>query len=236
MKYINYKRIEKINLNKSNFYVAIDFDKTITDASSNDSWEASINELGEDFNKKFFELYQKYGALEFDYTKSFEERNIAMEKWYRESIKLYYEYDLTAEKLKKSISNSNLTFRSGAKDFLNNMYKNNIPVVILSAGIGNVIEFFLRKNNCYFENIYIISNFIPFDDNGNIRKSKGKLIHSLNKTMEGHTTLELDEKIKDKKYRLLLGNIVEDKQMVPVKEWNRTISIRFFRYKSRRKF
>ncbi len=231
MQYINEEKLRKIKLNKYNFYVATDFDKTITSAKSCDSWDASGNILGEGFKNKSHELKRIYGPIELDYIMSFEEKNRAMEEWYYESLKSYYTYGLTKEKLKKSINNSNLIFRAGAKEFLFNMYKNNIPVIILSAGIGNVIEQFLQNNNCYYNNMNVISNFIPFDKDGNIEEHKGMLIHTLNKTMDGHITEEFSEKIQDRKYRLLFGDVIEDKNMIPVEEQDRTISIRIFRKK-----
>lgn len=229
MQYINKEKLEKIKLTKDNFYVAIDFDKTITATESSDSWDASGNILGEKFKKKSYELYQKYGPIELEYNISFEEKNKAMEEWYYGCMELYYEYHLTEENLKKSINSSNIIFRVGAKEFLYDMHKNNIPVIILSAGIGNVIEQFLQKSGCYYDNIYIISNFIPFNKEGKIEKYKSKLIHTLNKTMEGNITQEIEEKIKSREYRLLLGDFIEDKKMVPMEEWDRTISIRIFK-------
>ena len=99
MKYINKEKLEKIKLAKSNFYVAIDFDKTITARESCESWDASGNILGEEFKKKSNLLAQKYEPIELDYHISFEEKNKAMEEWYYGSMKLYYEYQLTTEKL-----------------------------------------------------------------------------------------------------------------------------------------
>lgn len=227
MKYVNNEKIEKIKLNKDNFYVAIDFDRTITARESCDSWDASGNILGKGFKEKTYLLVEKYAPIELDYNISFKEKNKAMEEWYYETFRLYYEYHLTAEKLKESINSSNLIFRTGAKEFLENMYKINVPVVILSAGIGNVIEQFLQKNSCYYDNIYIISNFILFNESGNIKEYEGKLIHTLNKTMEGKLTHQFIEKIKNREYRLLLGDFIEDKKMVPSEEWEKTISIGF---------
>lgn len=229
MKYINKEKLEKVKLAKSNFYVAIDFDRTITAMESCASWNASGDILGEEYKKKSNSLYTKYRPIEVEYNISFEEKNKAMEEWSYTSMKLYYEFNLTKEQLKESINNSNMIFRAGAKEFLYNMYQNNIPVVILSAGIGNAIEQFLQKNDCYYENIYIISNFIPFDENGNIKEYKGELIHALNKTMEGHITESLAEKIKSRNYRLLVGDIIEDKKMVSIGEWDQTVSIRILR-------
>ena len=229
MKYINEEKISKIKLTKSNFYVAIDIDKTITANDSADSWDASGKMLGIEFKEKLYELYYKYGPIEQDYNISFEEKNKAMEEWYYKCMKLFYEYELTEEKLKESIDSSNLIFRTGAKDFLKNMYINNIPVIILSAGIGNVIKYFLQKNDCLYDNTYIISNFITFDEKGNIKKYEGELIHTLNKTMEGKVPKEVSKNLDGREYRLLFGDFIEDKKMIPINEWSNTISIRIFK-------
>ena len=231
MKYINKEKLNNISLNANNFYIAIDFDRTITETKSDDSWDATGRLLGENFNKKLTELYQKYRPIELDYNIKFEEKNKAMEEWYQECMNLYYEYKLTKTKLLDSINNANLEFRGGAKEFLIEASKNNIPVIILSAGIGNVIEEFLKNNNCYFENIFIISNFIEFNKNGDMLPFKNNLVHTLNKTMEGHLPEKLKNICNNKKYALLLGDLVEDKNMIEKNSWNKTILVGFLNEK-----
>lgn len=200
MKYI--KEI-KIKLDKNNYFVAIDFDRTITAKESSDSWDATGKLLGTDFTKRMNELYEKYRPIELDYKITFEEKNAAMEKWYQECMNLYYEYHLTEEKLRESIKVSNLTFRKGAEKFLETMHKQNVPVIILSAGIGNVIVQFLKENNCYYDNIFVISNFIEFDKNGNMKYFDKNMIHTLNKTMDGHLPNILQQKLNQRPYKLL---------------------------------
>ena len=133
MKYINKEKMARIELTKTNFYVAIDFDKTITANESADSWDASGKMLGDEFKQKLYELYYKYGPIEQDYNISYDEKYKAMDEWYSKCMNLYYEYGLTEEKLEKSIDSSNIIFRKGAKDFLKNMYVTNIPVIILNT-------------------------------------------------------------------------------------------------------
>ena len=227
MIYINNGKLAEIELTKDNFYLAIDFDKTITARESMDSWDSAGNILGEDFKKEAFKNYQKYAPIELDYTISFEEKEKAMEEWYYAAIGLYYKYNLTKEKLIESIDTSKIIFRKGAKEFLEKMHKHNIPIIILSAGIGNVIEQFLKNNNCYFDNMKIISNFLSFDENGNMEKNKKDIIHTLNKNMVGNISEEFAIELKNKEYRLLLGDFVEDKKMIAKSEWDKTISIGF---------
>lgn len=97
---------------------------------------------------------------------------------------LLYQYQVTNTKLEEALAKEKLVFRKGAKEFLQKMQAKNIPVIILSAGIGNAIESFLKKENCYGENLYIISNFITFQNN-KMQKFKAEIIHSMNKTLEG---------------------------------------------------
>ena len=43
MKYINTNKLEQIKLSKDNYYVILDFDKTITSKKSLDSWMAVVD-------------------------------------------------------------------------------------------------------------------------------------------------------------------------------------------------
>ena len=134
---------------------------------------------------------------------------------------------MNKEKLKESIDNSKLILREGAKDFLFKLYKNNIPVIIFSAGIGNVIEQCLKKEECYYNNITIISNFIKFDKNGNMIKFSDNMIHSLNKNIDKLSDYRLKEKIEEKEYRVVIGDLVEDIYMMGEYPESKSLKIGF---------
>lgn len=166
MKYINSNKLEELKINKDNVYIVIDFDKTITSKNSkDDSWDASGKLLEENFKTDMYKLYKTYAPIEIDYKLSFKEKEQYMIEWYSKCMNLYYKYGLTKDKLEQSVKNSNLMFRNGAKEFIKKAKEKEIPIIILSAGIGNVIEQFLKNNDCYYDNIYIISNFIKFNEN-----------------------------------------------------------------------
>lgn len=227
MQYINSNKPKDIRFTKDNFYVAIDFDRTITSRASCGTWDVCGDTMGYEFLKLKDALKDKYAPIELDYSISYEEKKAAMVEWWTSILKLHYEYGLTQKKLEESINLGKLIFRTGAKEFLYKMHKMEIPVVILSAGIGNVIKIFLTNNDCYYDNIKIISNLMEFDENGRLKQSNNKLIHTLNKTMNGHITQDLALKISNRPYRLLIGDFIEDKNMVPSNEWDKTVSIGF---------
>ena len=227
MIYINSKN--KFKLNKNNAYILIDFDKTITCCEGDDSWAAVANPkiVGKEIKNDIDKLYEKYRPIEMDYNISKQEKLKQMEIWYSECMNLYYNYKLTKNKIEESIKSSNIKFRKGVKELLISLHKQNVPVIILSAGIGNTIEQFLKTNNCYFDDtMYIISNFIEFDRKGNVKKfDNSKIIHSLNKNINVHLPDKFKKKIRNKKYKILLGDLIEDTKMVDKDELNTTLTI-----------
>ena len=110
---------------------------------------------------------------------------------------------------------------------MKNMANKEIPVIILSAGIGNVIEKVLRDNNCFFKNTVIISNFIKFDQNGNMEEFEDNIIHTLNKTMKNHLPEEIQKKVDNLEFALLLGDMVEDKKMLDESKLDNAILVGF---------
>lgn len=105
-----------------------------------------------------------------------------------------------------------MCFRKGAKHFLELLNKHGIPVIIISAGVGNIIEQFLIKNHCNFPNIFICSNFLEYVDGKIIGVKDNNLIHSLNKN-----EVSLPDEIKDKiknRTPILLGDNINDINMV----------------------
>lgn len=226
MKYINTNKLERLKITKENTYIVMDFDKTITTGESLDSWSIAARLLGEDINKEMDILYKKYRPIELNYEIAYKEKEKAMIEWYESCMSLYTKYNLTKEKLINSVQGEGLIFREGIKELLEKAYKENIPIIILSAGIGNVIKEFLAQQNCYFDNIYIISNFIEFDENGKAKKFDNSImIHTLNKSMRGKLPEKQLDKIKGRKYKILVGDLKEDENMVDKEEWSTTLKI-----------
>lgn len=227
MLYINNDKMKNMKFNTNNFYVVMDFDRTLTSDDSLGSW--GVLENSEIFSKDFVndshKLMKKYYPYEIDYTLNFKTKEKYIKKWYYENMNLFYKYGLTHEILLKCMENSKLQFRDGAKEFLKFLNTNNIPVIIISAGIGNIIEEFLKMNDCYFDNIYIISNFIKFENNLMLKFSDN-MIHSLNKKIQ-NLPKDFENELFKKDYILLLGDLIEDISMIPIDDLNRTLTIGF---------
>lgn len=206
MKYQN--KAKTLPIKKDNYYIIIDFDKTITASKSLDSWMAIIDFsiYGEDCKKEIEKLNETYSPIELDYQIDKKEKEQYMIEWYQKSMDLLYQYGLTKTNLKKALEKEPLRLRKGAKEFFKTMNENKIPVIILSAGIGNAIEEFLKSQEIYFDNLHIISNFIQFESD-NMQKFNGELLHSMNKTIEGKLPRNWQEEVNKKQYAILLRRL-----------------------------
>lgn len=227
MVYINEEKIRNIHLNNNNFYVVMDFDKTITTDSGTDSWTIiqNPNIMDPNFYKDSLLLYEKYGPLELDYTLDNITKSNYMREWYLSVMDLTYYYGITYDKLLACVKSGNMPFRDGFKSFLSYLHEYNIPVIILSAGIGNVIAEVLKLNDCFYDNVHIISNFIKFEDN-KMLPFNDDIIHTANKSIDKLPDY-VSKAIKNKDYILLFGDLIEDLNMVHKDDLNKTISFGF---------
>lgn len=53
--------------------------------------------------------------------------------------------------------------RDGYKLFFDHLEEQRVPLLILSAGVGDVLEEVIRQNRVFHPNICIISNYMDFD-------------------------------------------------------------------------
>lgn len=221
--------LEKIkDWSDESIYIVADFDRTLTKSTSEASWGIlSKNKLTpKEYTEERKKLYDYYYPLEIDNTISETEKNKLMKQWWTKHISLFIKYKLPENIVEDSAKNHNvMEFRPGVKQFLEKMYQKKIPVIIISAGIGNFIKSFLINNNCYHNNIYIVSNFIEFKD-GIASGIIGNIIHSSNKD-EASLDPKIHNLIKNKSNIVLLGDSISDVKMVPINQRNKALKICF---------
>lgn len=214
--------------NTDEVYVVADFDRTITKGNSKTSWSllASTNLLPKEYIEERQALYDKYRPVEVDILLPFEYRLEQMNIWFKKHIELFVKYNLKESFIEEVANNiSIMEFRDGAKEFLHYLYKNKIPLIIISAGIGNFIELFLKKEECYYANIHIVSNMIKYKD-GIAVGIENNVIHSLNKN-EVSLTDEIKEKLSKRNNIILLGDQIDDTRMVEESKREKTTRVSF---------
>ncbi|KAK9170257.1 hypothetical protein Syun_002397 [Stephania yunnanensis] len=105
-----------------------------------------------------------------------------MEEWWEKTHGLLIEGGLTYNSIRKSVADATIAFREGVVELFEFLEEKNVPVLIFSAGLADVIEEVMRqKLHRSFRNVKIVSNRMVFDDAGRLVSFKGKTIHTLNK-------------------------------------------------------
>ena len=211
----NEEKVKMANKWKDNeIYILIDFDRTLTNTDSEMSWGVLSKSplVPSQYKKDREELHNHYRPIELDETLDEKTKRKYMEEWFYKHLNMLIKYKISKQIIDDTAKDLSLMkFRPGMKEFLIDMHNRHIPVIIMSAGIGNFIQEFLKHHNCLFDNIYIVSNFLKFKD-GVATGMNDKIIHSLNKSNE-LLSPKINEVIKDRDKVILFGDTSADPKM-----------------------
>lgn len=226
--------------------IIADFDATLTkywvNGCRGQSSHGLLQQGNPEYDVKRRELYDYYHPLEISPSIPIEEKAKLMEEWWGKTHALLIEGGLTYDAITKSVANSMITFREGVVELFEFLEARDIPVLIFSAGLADVIEEVLRqKLHRSFKNIKIVSNRMIFDGDGHLVSFKGKTIHVLNKNehaldMAGPLHDELGDSdgpnedsasVKKRTNVLLLGDHIGDLGMSDGLDYETRISVGF---------
>ncbi|GFP93075.1 cytosolic 5'-nucleotidase 3a [Phtheirospermum japonicum] len=242
-------KITSIRLDSpSKLQVIADFDATLTKYL--DRWSARaivcshglLQQCNPEYDLKRQKLYEYYHPLEIDPTIPLDEKANLMEEWWEKTHALLIEGGLTYGAIKSSVANSRIAFREGVTELFELLERSNVPVLIFSAGLADIIEeVLMQKLHRSFKNVRIVSNRMVFDQNGTLVSFKGKTIHVLNKNehaidMAGPIYDQLGDanwltsdvsSVKSRTNVLLLGDHIGDLGMSDGLNYNTRISVGF---------
>jgi len=108
------------------------------------------------------------------------------------------------------IRSKRLQLREGSSAFFALLSRHNIPLLIFSAGVGDLITEFLRAEKLLTSNVHIVSNFYNFDEHGHVVGLKGNIIHTFNKHEVEIKNTPYYKEIAKKKNAILLGDSLGD--------------------------
>ena len=219
-------------------HILSDFERTLTYAfvggervpSLISVLRSSSEYLGDDYVQKAQALSEKYHPIEIDSKIPVEEKKKAMEEWWLSHFDLLIKTGLNKKHLKMVAESGKMKLREGIGDLFDLLKKHEIPLVIMSAsGLGgDVISMFLEKEDKLSSNIYIISNSFLWDEQGNAIGVKKPIINSLNKDETVVRDFPLIyEKVKGRRNVLLLGDNLEDVEMIKGFDYDNLIKIGF---------
>lgn len=196
-------------------HLITDFDMTLTKYIDPRTGKRSLSSHGVlgvstlpsiEFKKVQQDLYDKYYPIERDTTISNLEKAKYMAEWTQLANDAIAEAGFSKGDLSKMVNEIEITFRKGAHEFIQSCISNKIPVLIFSAGLGDIINELLVKHNFNLEIVHIVSNMMIFNENDKCIGFKEPLVHVLNKNETNIKNTIYYSEIKSKENVILLGD------------------------------
>ena len=131
-------------------------------------------------------LFDKYYPIEIDPDMPVEDKTPIMREWYSQVHEAMLKEEVTRDAIRQAVAQSQtINLRPGMQQLIEHcqMHDPPIPFFIMSAGLGDVIEEFLRQR-VPFElapTTLVASNRMIFDDGGKLVDFSEPLLHMFNK-------------------------------------------------------
>ncbi|CAO3610363.1 unnamed protein product [Cunninghamella blakesleeana] len=209
-----------------NLHFICDFDMTIsrhwvrnkvTDAlernASSHGIPARYDKLSPEFKKETARLYNTYYPVEIDRSLTFEEKVPSMIQWWTKAHENMVKQNLTRQDIVNMVEQVSIELRSGVDKVFEKCRDLDVPFLVFSAGIGNIIEQILKNRQLYFDNMHIVSNMMKFNDQDVCVGFNDPLIHVFNKSEFQLETTPYYSLIEDRTNVILVGDSLGDLQM-----------------------
>ncbi|MFA4953498.1 MAG: hypothetical protein WC584_04710 [Candidatus Pacearchaeota archaeon] len=221
-------------------HVLADFDKTLTNlflpnGKKVNSLISIIRNgpyLGKEYSDKANALFDIYHSIEVDPAISLQVKKKKMYEWWDKHFSLLGESGLSKKVIEKCtgdiLDKDLIVLRKGVDNFFYTMENNQIPIVIISSSIGDLIKEFLIKKKLILDNVHVLANELSYDKKGNFIGVKD-IVHVFNKdetSVKDHP--EIFKKIEKRKNVLLLGDSLGDVGMIEGFNYDNLIKIGFY--------
>ncbi|XP_018620206.1 7-methylguanosine phosphate-specific 5'-nucleotidase-like [Scleropages formosus] len=204
----------------STIQVISDFDMTLTRFAYNGKRCPTCHNIldnskliNEECKIKLAELLDRYYPIEIDVSRPMEEKLPLMVEWWTKAHDLLIEQKIQKDRLAVVVRESDAMLRDGYKLFFDHLQEKGVPLLIFSAGIGDVLEEVIQQAGVFHPNVKVISNYMDFDETGTLQAFKGELIHTYNKREGALLNTELFQELRTRPNVLLLGDSLGDLTM-----------------------
>lgn len=161
-----------------------------------------------DLRAKFKELRDLYLPIEHDPTMTKEEKIPFMIEWWSKTFELVIESQISRDNLIEIVRNSTTHLKEGCQWLFYTLERCDIPLLIFSAGLGDIIQEWIMQQCGTFKNMKIVSNFMSFDSVTNkITGFQGNMIHIFNKNEGVLLDTEYEKLIENRQNVILLGKL-----------------------------
>ncbi|KAH9126205.1 hypothetical protein LEN26_009404 [Aphanomyces euteiches] len=172
--------------------------------------------LGPDFRAKANALFQQFYPIEISPLLTHDEKEPHMIQWWERSHKLMIDYGFKKHYIDDGVAAADIALRDGFQPLFVSLAQAQVPTLIFSAGLADVIRAVLTKHwgaGFWTPNVHVISNVMHFNESVNLVGFQDKLIHCHNKNAEVIRDTPFWDECHSRRNVLLLGDSVGDIQM-----------------------
>uniref|UniRef100_A0A8D0Y087 5'-nucleotidase, cytosolic IIIB n=1 Tax=Sus scrofa TaxID=9823 RepID=A0A8D0Y087_PIG len=120
--------------------------------------------ISEECRKELKALLHHYYPIEIDPDRTVKEKLPHMVEWWTKAHDLLCQQKIQKFQIAQVVRESSAMLRDGYKTFFHTLSQNHVPLLIFSAGIGDVLEEIIRQRRVFHPNIHVVSNYMEFDE------------------------------------------------------------------------
>ncbi|KAK4320562.1 hypothetical protein Pmani_008567 [Petrolisthes manimaculis] len=159
------------------------------------------------------QLLARYYPIELDPHMTEAEKIPHMMEWYRNIHALILKCHVNKSSFKGMVSDSNIRLRDGTEELFGSLHRAGVPVLVLSAGIGDVLVEVLQHFNVYTDNVKVVANFFKYNKEGVIEGFQGDAIHMFNKNENAIHSSDYFQRLEGRANVILMGDSLGDVKM-----------------------
>ncbi|KAK9508528.1 hypothetical protein O3M35_006067 [Rhynocoris fuscipes] len=214
---------------KHKLQIITDFDRTISKHHHNGDLTKSsycvfetIPTLPKEFTEGATALYNRFRKIEDNPNMTIEEKIPYMEEWWDLNEKLFIGIPFNEKEIDQAIVDSGVHLRDGVDSAFLKLHLSEIPVLVFSAGLGNVVTQILLHYKIKYYNVHVISNFFKVEQ-GKIIGFLGTLLHVFNKNQHAIESCAYFKELAGRENVILMGDSLGDALMSEGVQGNGTI-------------
>ncbi|XP_014279459.1 7-methylguanosine phosphate-specific 5'-nucleotidase A [Halyomorpha halys] len=213
-------KIKKIKEGGSNkLQIITDFDRTISKHHDNGKPTLSsycvfeqIPTLPSEFTEGAKNLFNKYRAIEDDPNMSIADKLPHMQEWWSSQDKLFVGLPYEPEKIAQGVIDSCVKLRDHIEECFKILSEKEVPVLVFSAGLGDLVTAILKHYGILYDNVKVISNFFKVVD-GSIVEFEGQRINVFNKNQHAIENSDYFKSLSERTNVIVMGDSLGDANM-----------------------
>jgi len=224
-----------INDGKDSVHLISDFDMTITKYWYNGTRSPSSHDIltrsskvSETYRKTCEDLKEKFYPIEINPELTTEEKFPYMVEWWEKADQAILDEKIHKDTIAHMCRETPVVYRAGIKDVLHTCKDKNIPFLVFSAGVQNVIQETLSQSNLMFDNMNVVSNKMAFnEETGICDRFVGPLFHVFNKDNFGLEGTDYEKRLQNRNNVIICGDSLGDIKMADGVAHDTCLSIGF---------